>query len=174
MLPPEGLRQPPPEAARLPEGEDGRTTRADRSGDRGTPLRRLDEPLCLVVRHEPGGRWGFPALEYANGGGDGGGGGGEAPLRATAERALEPFLEEDGRVQFVGNAPAGALRTGKDGGGAGEGHTFLFMAKLLGGGVRLGAGAEAHWISRDEVGDYFSEPADRDLVEAVLPCELSL
>ena len=162
---PEALQQAAPPGARLPEGEDGRTTRADRAGDRGTPLRRLDEPLCLVVRGTPGGRWEFPALEHAPGGA--GGAGGAGALRGTAEQALAPFVEAQGRVQFVGNAPAAVMGAG---GGVGQPGTFLFVAKLLGGAVDTAGVAEAHWVSRDEVGEYFPDAADRSLLEAVLPC----
>ena len=88
-------------------------------------------------------------------------------MRGTAEQALAPFVEAQGKVQFVGNAPAAVMGTS---GGTGQPGTFLFVAKLLGGGVDTAGVAEAHWVSRDEVGEYFPDAADRSLLEAVLPC----
>lgn len=132
-------------------------TAADRSGDRATTRRRLDQRIFMLARRAGGGGWELPGVALGPG----------ETTRAGAERALRDALGEGGfEPYFVGNAPAGHVPL--PGGG---GILFLHRCQLVGGAPALTAGArwgEVVWAAKDELGDYIEDAPTLELLRQML------
>jgi large subunit ribosomal protein L46 len=169
-----------------------RETEADRSGDRRSLRRRLDQRIFMLVRQKgakqgstsgpaPHGGWSFPIAEPEK----------DESTRLAAERALSEALAPDARMQrfFVGNAPAGHAELAVEGTTSfkGEGHgegdertcekadegrlLFFHRCQLIKGQPALRAGGpytDLAWVARDELGDYIKNQTLLDLLHKML------
>lgn len=129
-----------------------RITDADKSNDRTSLNRKLDQNLLLLVKQKIGDNeiWLLPQAEWQEG----------ETLRATAERALVTLSEGSLiSTKFLGNAPCGvykykfpkAART-EDGVGA---KVFFFKAFLQGDHLPLTKEKVDYvWASKGELADY--------------------
>ena len=129
-------------------------TAADRSGDRTTTRRRLDQRIFFLVKNKTG-QWEFPHATLSDG----------ETTRTAAERALHEVLGAEGfQPYFVGNAPAGhvALPSG----------TFFFhLCQLIHGKPSLhssGQYREVAWAAKDELGEYIKDENTLELLQKML------
>lgn len=132
-------------------------TAADRSGDRKTTRRRLDQRIFMLIKKKNG-SWEFPHVELQQG----------ENTRTGAERALkEVFSEEDGSFQpyFVGNAPAGHVALT-------NGTTFFHRCQLIQGTPPAlasgGQWGEIAWAAKDEMGEYITDKNTLELLHKML------
>lgn len=133
-------------------------TAADRSGDRKTTHRRLDQRIFMLIKKKNG-NWEFPHVELQQG----------ENTRTGAERALKEVLGDgDGNFQpyFVGNAPAGHIALT-------NGDTFFFHRCQLiqGAPAALVPGVqwrEIAWAAKDELGEYITDNNTLKLLQKML------
>jgi large subunit ribosomal protein L46 len=133
-------------------------TAADRSGDRTTTRRRLDQRVFMLAKRSGGsGGWELPAVAL----------GPEETTRAGAERALREALGEGGfEPYFVGNAPAGHVGMASKGG-----SVFFHRCQLITGVPALAADApwaEVVWAAKDELEEYIKDPETLELLQKML------
>lgn len=132
-----------------------RITEADKTNDRKSLQRALDQRLYLIVQGYPLGYpkeklvWHFPERLYKN----------EQTMRLCAESVLVPTAAKENDVYFVGNAPCGHFF---------ESHPdlkskapvtfkrFFFRSQLLGK-IRYKAWSykDYAWVTKDELLEYF-------------------
>lgn len=129
-------------------------TAADRSGDRTTTRRRLDQRIFLLLKNKTG-QWEFPHVSLSDG----------ETTRAAAERALHEALGADGfQPYFVGNAPAGHVALS-------SGTFFFHRCQLIHGTPSLPGGGqwrEVAWAAKDELGDYIKDETTLELLQKML------
>jgi large subunit ribosomal protein L46 len=133
-------------------------TAADRSGDRKTTRRRLDQRIFLLIRKKDGGPWEFPHVELDHG----------ENTRTGAERALREVLGDGDGFQpyFVGNAPAGHVALT-------NGATFFFhRCQLVQGAPPIlaaeGQWGEIAWAAKDELSEYIKDKDTLELLQKML------
>ncbi|KAL4856353.1 39S ribosomal protein L46 [Chlorella vulgaris] len=150
ILPKDFVEQKETEA--LADGEGSRyepaprITEADKTNDRRSLKRRLDQRLFMLVRPKGGGggaAWTLPQQENQE----------SETMRQTAERALAEAVDVSAvQPYFVGNAPAGHLIKGvpalKDSSGFSE-HV---------------------WVAKDELPEYVQQPELLQLLQKMLTC----
>lgn len=129
-------------------------TAADRSGDRTTTRRRLDQRIFLLLKNKTG-QWEFPNVSLSDG----------ETTRAAAERALHEALGAEGfQPYFVGNAPAGHVALS-------SGTFFFHRCQLIHGTPSLPGGGhwrEVAWAAKDELGDYIKDNTILELLQKML------
>lgn len=142
-----------------------RVTEADRTNDRRSTNRRLQDSLYLIVkRNRPENPWQFPQGKLLP----------EETLRQGSERVIDRAV---GKVHrwFISNCPIGhyaypyneELQEQRDTFGA---KVFFYRAQLYDGTVKLETKlyTDYAWIARDEVGEYF-DPDTADYMKHLLP-----
>jgi large subunit ribosomal protein L46 len=132
-------------------------TAADRSGDKKTTRRRLDQRIFMLIKKKNG-TWEFPHVALEQG----------ENTRTGAERALREVLGDgEGTFQpyFVGNAPAGHVALT-------NGIFFFHRCQLVQGtppamspGSQWG---EVAWAAKDELGEYIKDESTLELLQKML------
>jgi large subunit ribosomal protein L46 len=132
-------------------------TVADRSGDRKTTRRRLDQRIFMLIKKKNG-SWEFPHVALEQG----------ENTRTGAERALREVLGDgDGKFQsyFVGNAPAGHVALT-------SGNYFFHRCQLIQGAPPSLAGdgewSEIAWAAKDELDEYIKDAHTLELLQKML------
>jgi large subunit ribosomal protein L46 len=139
-----------------------RETAADRSGDRTSLRRRLDQRIFMLLHCADQGNdgWEFPCVQLEE----------EETTRAGAERALREALGSDGfQPYFVGNAPAGHAAYAGEGGGT----VFFHRCQLIQGrpGITTDAARrwkELVWAAKDEFAEYISHDETLKILQKML------
>lgn len=134
-------------------------TAADKSGDKKSLRRRLDQRIFFLVKPKSGAaasEWTMPAVEVQEG----------ETTRQAAERALAETVTLD-TVQpyFVGNAPAGHVENS-----AGD-KLFFHRCQLIQGKPALQAGgrySDGVWVTKDEFKEYIKDQHLGELLEKML------
>jgi large subunit ribosomal protein L46 len=133
-------------------------TAADRSGDRKTTRRRLDQRIFMLIKKKNG-AWEFPHVELQQG----------ENTRTGAERALKEVLGDgDGTFQpyFVGNAPAGHVAVPN------RGTFFFHRCQLIQGAPTAlapgGQWGELAWAAKDELGEYITDTHTLEVLQKML------
>ena len=131
-------------------------TAADRSGERHTIRRRLDQRIFMLLKKADG-SWHFPHTEMGQG----------ETTRAGAERALQHALGSDGfQPYFVGNAPAGHVALS-------SGTFFFHRCQLIIGGPVLTPASDSEWqevvwAAKDELSEYIKDEATLEVLKKML------
>ncbi|PVD24568.1 hypothetical protein C0Q70_15051 [Pomacea canaliculata] len=127
-----------------------RVTEADKTNDRHSVERKLDQTLVLLVKHQLGDKahWLFPQGPYNQG----------ESMRQAAERVLTSLCGNDIQATFLGNAPCGFYQyqyPPASGMGTGA-KVFFFKAWYQQGNVvpNKQSTSDFLWVTKDELSEY--------------------
>lgn len=140
------------------------TTAADRSGDRRTTNRRLDQRLFLLLRSKQSKRWEFPWVSLQEG----------ESTRAGAERALKTALgtnHDSIQPYFVGNAPAAHFEQMSNDSEPKSAKLFFHRCQLIRGTIEVAAESpwnDYAWVAKDEITEFIPEKGLQDLLQKLL------
>lgn len=129
---------------------------ADKSKNKRSPMRALDQRLYLLVHGSPYGTssekpvWHFPEKVYES----------EATLRECAELALKSVIGDLSHARFIGNAPLAhlSIRQTESKPDMQSFKRFFFKSQVLGlNKFHVENCNDYVWVTKDEVIEYFPE-----------------
>ncbi|XP_064632831.1 large ribosomal subunit protein mL46-like [Lineus longissimus] len=141
-----------------------RITEADKTDNRKSTERKLDQKLMLLVKQKLGEQthWVFPQRQRGD----------ESSLREVAEKSLS-LCGDDLKAAFLGNSPCGFLKYkyGKDIDGHIGAKVFFFKAYHDSGDVKPAKSESIQdhlWVTKAELKDYVSEGYIKEIDKFVL------